>query len=64
MIRKIKEKIMHYAWDLAYGVYDEKILINGIKNVKLNYIKNPYKNKWFADTFILEEDNEFYKLFA
>ena len=62
MIRKIKEKIMHYAWDLAYGVYDEKILINGIKNVKLNYIKNPYKNKWFADPFILEEDNEFLQL--
>lgn len=52
----LKQKIMHYTWDLAYGVYSEEILHEGLKNIKLNYVKNPYSNKWFADPFILEED--------
>ena len=52
----IKKKIMHYTWDLAYGVYNDDIVKNGLKGVRQNLIKNPYPNKWFADPFILEED--------
>ena len=54
----IKQKIMHYTWDLAYGVYNDDIVKNGLKGVRQNLIKNPYPNKWFADPFILEEDDE------
>ena len=53
----LKEILMHYTWDLAYGVYSEEILHEGLKNTKLNKVKNPYSNKWFADPFILEEDS-------
>ena len=52
----LKQILMHYTWDLAYGVYSEEILHEGLKNTKLNNVKNPYPNKWFADPFILEED--------
>lgn len=57
MIR-IKEKLAHYAWDIAYGNYAEGIILNGLKGVKLHIVKNPYPKKWFADPFILEEDDE------
>ena len=53
----LKQILMHYTWDLAYGVYSEEILHEGLKNTKLNKVKNPYSNKWFADPFILEEDS-------
>ena len=53
----LKQILMHYTWDLAYGVYSEEILHEGLKNTKLNNVKNPYSNKWFADPFILEEDS-------
>jgi hypothetical protein len=48
---------MHYTWDLAYGVYSDNIIREGLKGKKLNIVKNPYPNKWFADPFILEEDS-------
>ena len=54
----IKQKLAHYAWDIAYGVYSDKIVTEGLKGVKLHIVRNPYKNKWFADPFILEEDDE------
>ena len=53
----LKQKLMHYTWDLAYGAFNDSMLENGLKGVKLNYVKNPFSNKWFADPFILEEDS-------
>lgn len=53
----LKQKLMHYSWDLAYGEFKDSILENGLNGVKLNYVKNPFPNKWFADPFILEEDS-------
>ena len=53
---RIKQRIMHYSWDLAYGAYDENITQTGINGIKLSFVKNPYTDKWFADPFILEED--------
>ena len=54
----IKVKLAHYSWDIAYGEYSDKIISEGLKGVKVNIVRNPYKNKWFADPFILEEDNK------
>lgn len=54
----IKVKLAHYSWDIAYGEYSDKIIHDGLKGVKINLVRNPYKNKWFADPFILEEDNK------
>lgn len=53
---RIKQRMMHYSWDLAYGAYDENITQTGINGIKLSFVKNPYTDKWFADPFILEED--------
>lgn len=55
-LKFIKEKLAHYTWDLAYGEFSDKIISSGLNGVKYNVIKNPYKNKWFADPFILKED--------
>lgn len=52
MLKKIKSKLAHFSWDLAYGKY------NGLGQFdlsELQIVRNPYKNKWFADPFILEE---------
>ncbi len=48
---------MHYTWDLAYGVYSESTIREGLKGKKLNIVKNPFPNKWFADPFILEDNS-------
>lgn len=55
-IHNFKERLLHYTWDLAYGKYDECIVRNGLDGVTLRVLKNPYKKKWFADPFILQED--------
>ena len=52
----LKVKLAHYTWDIAYGIYSDSIITDGLKGVRVNVVKNPYKNKWFADPFILEED--------
>lgn len=54
----LKQLLSHYSWDIAYGTYNESILSSGLKGIKINLVKNPYKNKWFADPFILEEGQD------
>lgn len=57
-IDKIKVKLLHYTWTIAYGQYDESIITKGIDASKIHIVNNPYKEKWFADPFILEEDEQ------
>lgn len=54
----LKQKLAHYSWDIAYGSYNDSIITSGLNGIQLHVIKNPFKNKWFADPFILEEDEE------
>ena len=61
---KLKQKFAHYSWDIAYGVYSDKIITNGLQGIQLQIVNNPYKNKWFADPFILEENDEFIQFLA
>ena len=56
-IKDFKEWLLHYSWDLAFGNYNEKIMSNGLSKSDIKIIKNPYKNKWFADPFILDEND-------
>jgi hypothetical protein len=53
IIKKIRRTLSNYTWDLAYGDYDEDLLLRKGEMGKLHIIKNPYKTKWFADPFIL-----------
>ena len=55
ILRKIKESLVHYSWELAYFDYDKQILTQGLDFHKIHIVKNPYKNKWFADPFILRD---------
>ena len=57
MFSKIRERLSAYTWDLAYGIYSDKIIKNGLDWDNLHFVKNPYKTKWFADPFILTEDS-------
>lgn len=58
MLSKIRDKLSHYTWEIAYGEYREEFLYTGIDWKKLYFIKNPYKTKWFADPFVFEITNE------
>ena len=49
-----RERLAHYAWDIAFGTYSDTIITNGLSGINVKVVKNPYKNKWFADPFILE----------
>ena len=55
MFQKIKKRLLHYSWSLAYGDFDESIVFNGLSIDDLHFVNNPYENKWFADPFILED---------
>ena len=57
LLRKIKELLVHYSWDLAYFEYNKDILTKGVNFNKMHIVKNPYKKKWFADPFILQNTN-------
>lgn len=57
MLSSIKKRLSAYTWDIAYGKYDEKIIREGVNWGDLHIVKNPYKTKWFADPFILSEDD-------
>ena len=59
----IKEYLLHYTWDLAYGHFDSSVENDGVSYDHLSIVKNPFKNKWFADPFILREElNELHLL--
>lgn len=64
IITRIKERLLHYTWDLAYGGYDDSIIEKGLEKEDVNVVKNPYKTKWFADPFIYEDAEQFLQLFV
>lgn len=64
MIKQIKEKLLHYSWDLAYGHYSESMLKNGLASSDYHIVGNPYKNKWFADPFIYKDSPDELELFV
>ncbi len=61
-IKALKFKLAHYAWDLAFIEYSEEIFYKKDKLRNYHKVKNPYKNKWFADPFILDANEEEIKL--
>lgn len=46
------KRLMHYTWDLAYFKLDETPITHFTSSC-IQIVKNPYKDKWFADPFIL-----------
>lgn len=58
-MNSLKQLLSHYSWDISYGKYHDAIISTGLKAVKMDIVNNPYKNKWFADPFILEENEEY-----
>lgn len=55
MIKQIKEKLLHFSWDLAFGHYSESMLKKGLATSDYYIVGNPYKYKWFADPFIYKD---------
>ncbi len=49
---------MHYTWDLAYFNYSPDIIEKPLRFENLNIVINPYKTKWFADPFILSNNEK------
>ncbi len=64
IINRIKSKLFHYTWDLAYGTYHDDISEKGLVGTDIKIVHNPYKNKWFADPFIYSEDDSYLQLFV
>ena len=64
---RLKDRIIHYIKDTQYniGFIDGciKDVIEGDMPVKINWLKHSYKDRWFADPFILDvTDNEIWVL--
>lgn len=63
MFERVKSKLLHFTWDLAYGEYDGSIITEGINWGSLHIVKNPFsKKKWFADPFILSVNDDYIEL--
>lgn len=64
---KLKDRLIHYIKDTKYNIGfidgDLKDIIEGIQPIKVNWLNHPYKDRWFADPFILDvTDNEIWVL--
>ena len=55
---KIRALLSEYTWDLAYGTYDPSVVPGNNIWENIHYVTNPYKTKWFADPFILEDKQD------
>ena len=62
MLKRLKEKLLHYTWTLAYFNYNPNVLSEGLDFTSIHIVKNPYKKKWFADPYILINTNDFLTL--
>ncbi len=61
-INSFKCKLAHYAWELAFIDYSEDVFYKTDKLRNYHKVKNPYKDKWFADPFILDANEKEIKL--
>ena len=53
LIHCIKSFLLHYTWDLAIAIPKDNEEGFLLPFSRYRVLKNPYKNKWFADPFIL-----------
>lgn len=64
---RLKDRLIHYIKDTKYNIGfidgNLKDIIEGIQPIKVNWLNHPYKDRWFADPFILDvTDNEIWVL--
>lgn len=64
---RLKDQLIHYIKDTKYniGFVDGSLkdVIEGNLPIKVNWLNHPYKDRWFADPFILDvTDNEIWVL--
>ncbi len=52
-LNHVKQKLFRQRYEIGFLPYDEKIVVSG-KKIKPRFIKNPPKDKWYADPFLLE----------
>lgn len=64
IITKLHKKLSHYTWDLAYTTYENSFFTEGVDWKNVRYVKNPYKDKWFADPFLLDNTPTYLQLFV
>jgi hypothetical protein len=65
MVHALKERMLHYSWDLAFGFFDGRTLTEGLSAVDYCFVINPYKKeKWFADPFIYRDNDNTLELFV
>lgn len=55
-VHRIKSYLLHYTWDLAIAIPKDNEEGFLLPFSRYRVLKNPYKNKWFADPFILSYD--------
>ena len=49
-IKSLKERLFRTRYEIGFLPYDEKIILPG-KKIRPKFIKNPPKDKWYADPF-------------
>lgn len=64
---RLKDQLIHYIKDTKYNIGfidgNLKDVIEESRSIKVNWLKHTYKDRWFADPFILDvTDNEIWVL--
>lgn len=63
LLKEIYRQIVLHRWNLAFLDNTVEEIVLG-KELRYRYVKHPYKNRWFADPFVLDYDNESIVLFV
>ena len=53
----IRKLLYDNHWTIGFVQNDMNSILDGDR-LKINWVKNPHKNRWFADPFILDVDDE------
>lgn len=64
MIQKIKEYLLHFTWDIAIAESNYVDYTHDRNSNDFQIIKNPFRNKWFADPFIYDVCGDMLYVFA
>lgn len=63
-IKKRYIRLTESRWIVGVAEFDQDIVLNAHKKLKVHWIKPRSKDSWFADPFILSEDSDYIQILA
>lgn len=62
-LKKILKKLIRQEWGIGFIMNSLEDVVSG-KHLEFKWVYNPYKNRWFADPFLLDVTDNYYIVLA